>query len=132
MFKTKILSLIFFLTVQLSFTLDIPNFALSEEDPTGSSFVEIGEASWYGPGFNGRKTASGERFNTSEFTAAHKTLPFGTLLKVTNLENNLFVIVRINDRGPYVRGRDVDTSYALAKQLGFVRKGVTKLNIEII
>jgi rare lipoprotein A len=90
---------------------------LSEEDPTGSSFVEIGEASWYGPGFHGRKTASGERFNTSEFTAAHKTLPFGTLLKVTNLENNLSVIVRINDRGPYVRGRIIDLSRAAKDQL---------------
>lgn len=98
-------------------TVNISNFALSEEDPTGSSFVEIGEASWYGPGFHGRKTASGERFNTSELTAAHKTLPFGTLLKVTNLENNLSVIVRINDRGPYIRGRIIDLSRAAKDQL---------------
>jgi rare lipoprotein A len=118
LFKTKILSLIFFLTVQLSFTINIPKNALSEDDPTGSSFVEIGEASWYGPGFIGRKTANGERFNTDELTAAHKTLPFGTLLKVTNLENNLFVIVRVNDRGPYVRGRIIDLSKAAKEHLG--------------
>ena len=118
MFKTKILSLIFFLTVQLSLTLNIPNEALSKEDPTGSSFVEIGEASWYGPGFDGRKTACGERFNTYEFTAAHKTLPFGTLLKVTNLENNLYVVVRVNDRGPYVGGRIIDLSRAAKESIG--------------
>lgn len=118
MFKTKILSLIFFLTVQLSLTLNISKVALSEEDPTGSSFVEIGEASWYGPGFDGRKTASGERFNTYELTAAHKTLPFGTLLKVTNLENNLYVVVRVNDRGPYVGGRIIDLSRAAKETIG--------------
>ena len=118
LFKTKILSLIFFLTVQLSITLNTPKSALSEEDPAGSSFVEIGEASWYGPGFNGRKTACGERFDTYEFTAAHKTLPFGTLLKVTNLENNLYVIVRVNDRGPYVHGRIIDLSRAAKEKIG--------------
>jgi len=98
--------------------LNIPNEALSKEDPTGSSFVEIGEASWYGPGFDGRKTACGERFNTYEFTAAHKTLPFGTLLKVTNLENNLYVVVRVNDRGPYVGGRIIDLSRAAKESIG--------------
>lgn len=130
MFKTKILSLIFFLTVQLLLTIDTPKIALSEEDPAGSSFVEIGEASWYGPGFDGRKTASGERFNTQEFTAAHKTLPFGTLLKVTNLENNLFVIVRINDRGPYVGGRIIDLSKAAKQQIGM--GGTTMVKIQQI
>ena len=130
MFKTRILSLIFFLTVQLLLTVDTQKIALSEEDPTGSSFVEIGEASWYGPGFDGRKTASGERFNTQEFTAAHKTLPFGTLLKVTNLENNLFVIVRVNDRGPYVGGRIIDLSRAAKEQIGM--GGTTMVKIQQI
>jgi len=90
--------------------------ALPSGDPTASSFVEIGEASWYGPGFHGRKTASGERFDTNELTAAHKTLPFGTLLKVTNLGNNLYTVVRINDRGPFIRGRIIDLSKA-AKEM---------------
>ena len=130
MFKTKILPFIFFLTVQLAITINIPNFARSEDDPTGSSFVEIGEASWYGPGFEGRKTASGERFSTYEFTAAHKTLPFGTLLKVTNLENNLFVIVRINDRGPYVRGRILDLSRAAKEKIDM--GGTAKVRIQQI
>ena len=127
MFKTKILPLIFFLTVQLSLTLNIPKVALSEEDPAGSSFVEIGEASWYGPGFDGRKTASGERFNTYEFTAAHKTLPFGTLLKVTNLENNLYVVVRVNDRGPYVGGRIIDLSKAAKEHIGMGGTAMVKI-----
>jgi len=130
LFKTKILPFIFFLTVQLILSTNIPNIALSDGDPTGSSFVEIGEASWYGPGFHGRKTASGERFDTGEFTAAHKTLPFGTLLKVTNLGNNLFTIVRVNDRGPYVRGRIIDLSHAAKEEIKM--GGTARVKIEEI
>jgi rare lipoprotein A len=116
--KTKIVSFFFFLAVQLVLTANFSNLAFSEGDPTASSFVETGEASWYGPGFHGRKTANGERFDTYDLTAAHKTLPFGTLLKVTNLENNRFTVVRINDRGPYVRGRIIDLSKAAKNELG--------------
>ncbi len=130
MLKTKILPFIFFLTVQLVLSTNISNVALSDGDPTGSSFVEIGEASWYGPGFHGRKTASGERFNTNELTAAHKTLPFGTLLKVTNLANNLFTIVRVNDRGPYIRGRIIDLSKAAKEEIGM--GGTAMVRIEVI
>jgi len=108
-------------------TANISNVALSEGDPTASSFVEIGEASWYGPGFHGRKTANGERFDTHELTAAHKTLPFGTLLKVTNLENNLFTIVRINDRGPYIRGRIIDLSKAAKEEIGMGGTALVKI-----
>ncbi len=120
MFRQKLLPLIFFLTVLIVLTGNISKEAYTQEDPAGSSFVETGEASWYGPGFHGRKTASGERFDTYEMTAAHKTLPFGTLLKVTNLDNNLFTVVRVNDRGPYVRGRIIDLSKAAkdALQMG--------------
>lgn len=75
-------------------------------------------ASWYGGKFHGRKTASGERFNKFAYTAAHKTLPLGSLVKVTNLANNESVVVRINDRGPYVRGRDIDLSQAAARAIG--------------
>jgi rare lipoprotein A len=128
--KTKILPFIFFLTVQLVLTANLTNVALPDGDPTASGFVETGEASWYGPGFHGRRTASGERFNTNELTAAHKTLPFGTLLKVTNLANNLFTVVRINDRGPYVRGRIIDLSRAAKEtiQMG----GTALVRIEVI
>jgi len=129
--KTKILSFIFFLTVQLVFSINLSKYAYSTDgEPTGSSFVETGEASWYGPGFQSRKTASGERFDTNEMTAAHKTLPFGTLLKVTNLENNLYTVVKINDRGPYVRGRIIDLSKAAKNAIGM--SGTAQVRIEQI
>jgi len=112
------LPLIFFLTVLMFLTGNISKDAYTQNDPAGSSFVETGEASWYGPGFHGRKTASGERFDTYDMTAAHKTLPFGTLLKVTNLGNNQYTVVRINDRGPYIRGRIIDLSRAAKDAIG--------------
>ncbi len=98
----------------------------SKVDP---DFVQEGEASWYGPGFQGRKTASGERFNTNEMTAAHKTLPFGTVLKVTNLSNDKFVVVTVNDRGPYVGGRIIDLSKAAKDELGM--GGTTQVRLEV-
>ena len=97
-------------------------------------FVDKGsmKASWYGPGFHGRKTANGEVYDQMSFTAAHKSLKFGTLLKITNLKNEKSVVVRINDRGPYIRGRDLDLSKAAALELGMVRKGVAKIKVEEI
>jgi len=97
-------------------------------------FVDKGtmKASWYGPGFHGQKTANGEVYDQMSFTAAHKSLKFGTLLKITNLKNNKSVVVRINDRGPYIGGRDLDLSKAAALELGFVRKGVAKIKVEEI
>ena len=86
-----------------------------------SSTAEAGQrgaASWYGPGFHGRKTASGERFNTHALTAAHKTLPFGARVKVTNEKTGRAVVVRINDRGPYAHGRIIDLSQASAHAIG--------------
>ncbi len=80
--------------------------------------MQQGAASWYGPGFHGRKTASGERFNAGDFTAAHRTLPFGTRVRVMNRANGRSVVVRINDRGPYAHGRVIDLSRASAKALG--------------
>jgi rare lipoprotein A len=90
------------------------------------------KASWYGPGFHGRKTANGEVYDQMSFTAAHKSLKFGTLLKITNLKNNKSVVIRINDRGPYIHGRDLDLSKAAALELGMVRKGVAKIKVEEI
>ena len=97
-------------------------------------FIEKGnmKASWYGPGFHGKKTANGEIYDQMSFTAAHKSLKFGTLLKITNPKNNRFVVVRINDRRPYVSGRDLDLSKAAALELGLMKKGVAKLKIEEI
>jgi len=87
-------------------------------------------ASWYGPRFHGKTTANGEVYNQMAFTAASKTLRFGTLLKVTNLRNNKSVIVRVNDRGPYIGGRQLDLSKAAAQSLGMAHRGVIKVKVE--
>ncbi len=89
-------------------------------------------ASWYGAEHHKKITASGQGFDMTKNTLAHKSLPFGTKVRLVNPENGKSAEGVVNDRGPYIKGRDVDISYALAKQLGFVRKGITKLNIEIM
>ena len=101
---------------------------------TGSTVKKVlrGKASWYGPGFHGKKTASGEIFDQERLTAAHKTLPLGTIAKVTNLENGNTVEVEITDRGPYVGQRIIDLSYAAADQLGFVESGTAPVRIELL
>ncbi|BAW95770.1 putative rare lipoprotein A [[Synechococcus] sp. NIES-970] len=91
-----------------------------------------GSASWYGPGFHGRRTASGEPFNQYAMTAAHKTLPFGTRVRVTNLRNNRSVVVRINDRGPFTPGRIIDLSRGSAEQIGLVSSGVANVRIDVL
>jgi rare lipoprotein A len=91
-----------------------------------------GQASWYGPGFHGKKTASGEIFDQDKLTAAHKTLPLGTVAKVTNLENGNTVEVQITDRGPYIGQRVIDLSYAAADRLGFVESGLAPVRIELL
>ncbi|HUX13177.1 MAG TPA: septal ring lytic transglycosylase RlpA family protein [Spirochaetia bacterium] len=91
-----------------------------------------GYASWYGPHFQGKLTASGEIFDTNRFTAAHKSLPFGSIVKVTNLENNRSVVVRINDRGPYVAGRIIDLTHAAAGALGMLGDGVAKVRLDVL
>lgn len=94
------------------------------------SMAQTGVASWYGPGFNGKLTASGKRFNTHALTAAHKSLPFGTRVKVTNLNNDKSVIVVINDRGPYVRGRIIDLSQSAKNHLSM--GGTAKVSLEVL
>ena len=94
------------------------------------TIMQIGTASWYGPGFHGRATASGATFNQHALTAAHRTLPLGTEAKVTNLTTGQSVLVTINDRGPYVQGRHLDLSRAAAKQIGLTKRGVAKVRIE--
>jgi rare lipoprotein A (peptidoglycan hydrolase) len=91
-----------------------------------------GAASWYGPGFHGRLTANGERYNMYAMTAAHKTLPFGTLVEVTLLSNGLKVTVRINDRGPFVEGRIIDLSRAAAERIGLIEEGVGSVSLKIL
>ena len=96
--------------------------------PTGS--VETGLASWYAP--NGRRSANGEVYDGNSLTAAHRTLPLGTLLRVTNLSTNQSVIVRVTDRGPFVRGRVLDLSTAAAKATGVYRMGVARVSMEVV
>jgi rare lipoprotein A len=95
-------------------------------------YIQYGNASWYGRKFHGKKTASGERFNKQSFTGAHKQLPFGTIIRVTNLRNGRDVYVRINDRGPFVSGRIVDISRAAAEAIGFRKRGVAKVRVEVV
>lgn len=92
--------------------------------------ANTGVASYYGPGFAGKKTANGERFNPGGLTAAHRSLPFGTRLKLTNLANGRVVIVRVNDRGPFIRGRVLDVSHGAARVLGMTGAGTARLQIE--
>ncbi|UVE18543.1 septal ring lytic transglycosylase RlpA family protein [Pseudomonas sp. LS44] len=89
-----------------------------------------GKASYYGKRHHGKKTASGERFNQNALTAAHRSLPFGTRVQVTNLNNDKTVVVRINDRGPYARGRIIDVSRQAAEQLGMLRAGVVPVRVQ--
>jgi rare lipoprotein A len=91
-----------------------------------------GMASYYGREFNGRKTSSGERFDMHKFTAAHRELPFGTMVKVTNLANGKSVVVRVNDRGPFKRDRIIDLSFAAGKAIRMTGTGTARVRIEII
>ncbi len=91
-----------------------------------------GLASWYGGKFHGRLTSSGEVFDTNDMTAAHRSLPFGTMVKVTNLDNGRSAVVKINDRGPFVEGRMIDLSRAAAEELGMLGQGVARVSLEIV
>jgi rare lipoprotein A len=94
-----------------------------------SGYKERGVASYYGKGFEGRQTANGERFKSKELTAAHRTLPFGTKLRVRNISNGAEVVVRVNDRGPYVDGRIIDLSEEAARRLKFISDGHTVVEL---
>lgn len=93
---------------------------------------QIGTASWYGDYFQGRATASGEPYNMYDLTAAHPTLPLGSLVKVTNLHNGRAVVVRINDRGPVVPGRIIDLSYSTARVLQFQAQGLQRVRLDVV
>jgi rare lipoprotein A len=101
----------------------------SNGKPAATEGASHGIASYY---WQGTKTASGEKFNTNDLTAAHPTLPFGTRLRVTNVSSGQSVTVRVNDRGPFVRGRVVDVSYAAAEELGMVGGGVAKVKLDVV
>ena len=101
--------------------------AVPSAEARSAARSQAGVASWYGPGFQGRRTANGERFNTHALTAAHRTLPFGTRVRVTNKSTGRSVVVRINDRGPYAGGRVIDLSSASARTIGV--SGTAKVSI---
>jgi rare lipoprotein A len=113
---------------------DEPSEAAQQEDllPRIARYLKQGLASWYGPGFHGKKTATGEIFDMYAMTAAHKTLPIPSYAQVTNLENHRSIIVRINDRGPFVRNRELDLSYAAAKNLDMAQDGTGNVEIKAI
>jgi rare lipoprotein A len=98
----------------------------------GNVGVQEGKASWYGAQFHDRPTASGERFDASAMTMAHPTLPFGTRVRVTNLRNGRSVVVRVNDRGPFVGSRIADLSHGAASAIGMVRRGIASVRIEVL
>lgn len=120
--KCFILTVIIFLFIGVS----QPTFAQSNDK------TQIGSASWYGSKYHGRKTSSGERYNKNDMTAAHKTLPFGTMVKVTNPANDQSVVLRINDRGPFVGNRIIDVSEAAARKLDIHARGVAKVKVEVL
>lgn len=116
---------------------NLPTAPTAEEaspaaEPSLRVYRETGTASWYGKDFQGRATASGEIFDMAGFTAAHRTLPLGTVVRVTNLDNFKSVEVRVNDRGPLVRTRIIELSYGAAKELGFLAQGTARVKIEAV
>jgi rare lipoprotein A len=113
-----------------SYTIKGKTYTVMKKVSTG--FVQQGIASWYGPGFHGKKTASGEIYDMHDLTAAHNVLPLKTLVKVTNLDNGKEITVRINDRGPFMDDRMLDLSFAGAKELGIVRPGTAPVRITVL
>jgi rare lipoprotein A len=123
--------------------LTLPNCTIEQNTPTHTkkiakkqkskiNFKEIGIASYYGPKWHGRTTANGEKLNLNELTAAHKSLPFNSIVKVTDLDTGNSIFVRINDRGPYIRGRIIDLTDSAAKKLGILHKGIARVKIEVV
>ena len=120
------------LAVALCVVLALASCRSSTRDHVRIGWTERGEASWYGNPFHGQRTASGERYDMYLMTAAHRELPIGTVVEVTNLANDRRVQVRINDRGPFVRGRILDLSYSAATALDMVRTGTAEIELRVI
>ncbi|MCP5061676.1 MAG: septal ring lytic transglycosylase RlpA family protein [Ignavibacteriae bacterium] len=105
---------------------------ISNYDNSSGKLIETGIASWYGPNFDGKKTANGETFDMFDLTAAHRTLPFGSIVKVINKSNNKSVIVRINDRGPYAKSRIIDLSKKSAEKIRMISSGFTQVDLILL
>lgn len=107
--------------------------ATKKQSPTNPAKpYQVGKASWYGEAFQGKETASGERYDMYKYTAAHRALPLGSWVRVTNLRNNRSVIVRINDRGPVIEGRIIDLSYEAASELDLADRGIAKVRLDVV
>ena len=132
----KKLSLIFSIVVLSMLTACSSRSTLTTGSPKTIAYSRshdlVGQASWYGKRFHGKLTASGETYNMRAYTAAHKTLPFGTVVRVINTANNKSVEVKINDRGPFFRGRVIDLSQKAFEQIGSTNQGVVPVRIEIL
>lgn len=117
-----------------SFSNNIFNQVLNESQtiPNDLAYATTGTASWYGPGFYGRSTASGETYRPGTFTVAHRTLPMGTMVRITNLNNGRSAVARVNDRGPYVGGRIVDLGEGIASNLGVKSRGTAPVSLEVL
>jgi len=121
---TKTISLV--LTAALFAILSVPSLA------AGPGSVQKGIASYYHDSLHGNKTASGQVYNKNKMSAAHKSLPLGSKVRVTDVRSGKSIVVRVNDRGPFVRGRIIDLSRQAAKQLGMIKKGVTPVKVEVL
>lgn len=110
----------------------VPALNTGKPPPHTGVTIQRGEASWYGPGLHGKKTASGDRFDQTELTAAHQSFPLGSKVKVTNLKNGKTTQVDITDRGPFVQGRIIDVSKAAAEKLGMIGPGTVPVEIELL
>lgn len=132
------LSVILILNLQTLLAADIDKFVENRSVKGTTSYKytngyeEIGIACWYGSEFHGKKTSSGAIFDSNAYTAAHRYLPLNSIVKVTNLRNNRSIYLIINDRGPFVKGRIIDLSKRAAKELGFLRRGLTKVKVEYL
>jgi len=122
-----ILGLVFFMMAGCGFQIQIRNPVSFRK-----KYMECGLASWYGPGFYGKKTANGEIYTGKGMTAAHRTLPFNTNVRVTRVDNGKSVIVRINDRGPWKKGYVIDLSYVAAKKINLIEIGSTEVKLQVI
>lgn len=123
-------SLILFFSLLL--TSCAPYVEKAKIPPREGFYEEMGIASWYGKDFHGRKTANGERYNMYSISAAHKTLPFDTWVRVRNLDNGKTVLTRINDRGPFVNRRIIDLSYGAAREIDMVRSGIARVKVTVV
>ena len=126
----RLISAVFFVLLFTISCSSVKDFSEFEDVP--GTLIQTGIASWYGPKFHGRTTASGEIFDMNEYTAAHKTLPFGSIVRIINKVNKRSVIVKINDRGPFIKDRIIDLSRKSAEKIGLIESGYAKVDIILL